>query len=103
VGPRAGIYDVERRKILPLPGLELRPLGNPAGSQSLHRLRRVDGKGKSREKRDTYCGEGHSIVFLEGSQASPARPSGKDSVEVKGLRWLEVVACVRGKLHEFER
>jgi hypothetical protein len=25
VGPRAGLNDVERRKILPLPGLELRP------------------------------------------------------------------------------
>jgi hypothetical protein len=29
---------VERRKILPLPGLELRPLGHPARSQSLYRL-----------------------------------------------------------------
>jgi hypothetical protein len=39
VGPRAGLDHVERRKILPLPGLELRPLGRPAGSQSLYRLR----------------------------------------------------------------
>jgi hypothetical protein len=33
VGPRTGQEDVERRKILPLPGLELRPLSRPARSQ----------------------------------------------------------------------
>jgi hypothetical protein len=31
--------DVERRKTLPLPGLELKALGHPARGQSLHRLR----------------------------------------------------------------
>jgi hypothetical protein len=30
VGPRADVYDVENRKFLALPGLELRPLGCPA-------------------------------------------------------------------------
>jgi hypothetical protein len=39
VGPRAGLDDVENRKFLTLPGLELRPLGHPARSQSLYRLR----------------------------------------------------------------
>jgi hypothetical protein len=39
VGPRGGLDDVEIRKILPLPGLELRPLGRPARSQPLYRLR----------------------------------------------------------------
>jgi hypothetical protein len=39
VNPRAGLDDLERRKIVPLPGLELRPLSHPAHSQSLHRLR----------------------------------------------------------------
>jgi hypothetical protein len=39
VGPRTSLDDVERRKILPLPGLELQPLGRPACSQSLCRLR----------------------------------------------------------------
>jgi hypothetical protein len=34
VGPRTGLDDVERRKVLPLPGLELGPLGRPARSQS---------------------------------------------------------------------
>jgi hypothetical protein len=36
--PRAGLEDMEKRKFLNLPGLELRPLGRPARSQSLYRL-----------------------------------------------------------------
>jgi hypothetical protein len=39
VGPRAGLGDVEKRKFFTLPGLELGPLGRPARSQSLYRLR----------------------------------------------------------------
>jgi hypothetical protein len=39
VEPRAGLDDVEKRKFLNLPGLELRPLIRPARSQSLYRLR----------------------------------------------------------------
>jgi hypothetical protein len=35
VDPRTGLDGVEERKFLPLPGLELRPLGRPASSQSL--------------------------------------------------------------------
>jgi hypothetical protein len=38
VGPRAGMDNVEKRKFLTLPGLELQPLGRPARSQSLYRL-----------------------------------------------------------------
>jgi hypothetical protein len=38
VDPRASLDDVERRKILPLPRLELRPLCRPSRSQSLYRL-----------------------------------------------------------------
>jgi hypothetical protein len=34
-GPRTDL-DVENRKFLTLPGLELRPLGHPARSQSLY-------------------------------------------------------------------
>jgi hypothetical protein len=39
VGPRVGLDDVEKRKFLNLPGLELRPSRHPARSQSLYRLR----------------------------------------------------------------
>jgi hypothetical protein len=37
VDPRAGL-DMEKRKFLTLPGLELRMLGRPGRSQSLYRL-----------------------------------------------------------------
>jgi hypothetical protein len=39
VGPRAGLDDIKKRKLLPLPGLELRSLRRPARNQSLYRLR----------------------------------------------------------------
>jgi hypothetical protein len=39
VDPRADLDDVEMRKSLALPGLELQPPGRPACSQSLYRLR----------------------------------------------------------------
>jgi hypothetical protein len=39
IDPRTGLDDLEKRKFLILPGLELRPLGRPARSQSLYRLR----------------------------------------------------------------
>jgi hypothetical protein len=39
VDRRAGLDDMETWKFLTLPGLELLPLGRPASSQSLYRLR----------------------------------------------------------------
>jgi hypothetical protein len=39
VGPRTSLDDMERRKILLLPGLKLPPLSHPAHSQLLYRLR----------------------------------------------------------------
>jgi hypothetical protein len=39
VGSIAGLVDMEKRKFLLPPGLELRPLGRPARSQSLYGLR----------------------------------------------------------------
>jgi hypothetical protein len=39
VGPRTGLDNVEKRKLLTLPGFELRTLRRPASSQSLYRLR----------------------------------------------------------------
>jgi hypothetical protein len=38
VDPTADLDDVESREFLTLPGLELRPLGRPARSQSLYLL-----------------------------------------------------------------
>jgi hypothetical protein len=39
VGPRTGLDDMEKRKFLILPGLELRPLDRSALNPSLYRLR----------------------------------------------------------------
>jgi hypothetical protein len=39
VGPIASLDYVEKRKLLTLLGLELRPLGRPVHSQSLYQLR----------------------------------------------------------------
>jgi hypothetical protein len=39
VGPSADMEDVEKRKFLTLPGLDLRPLPRPARIQSLYRPR----------------------------------------------------------------
>jgi hypothetical protein len=39
LNPRTGLDVVEKRKLLILPGFELQPIGRPAGSQSLYRLR----------------------------------------------------------------
>jgi hypothetical protein len=39
VGPRTSLDDLENRKLLIPPGLELRPLGHPVPNQSLYRLR----------------------------------------------------------------
>jgi hypothetical protein len=44
--PRAGLDDVEKRKFLTLPGLELRPLSRPAHSQSLYHLSSPDSRSK---------------------------------------------------------
>jgi hypothetical protein len=39
MGHRTGLDDLKRTKFLILSGLELRPLGRPARSQSLYRMR----------------------------------------------------------------
>jgi hypothetical protein len=38
VGPRTGLDYMKKRKFLPPPGLDLRPIGRPARSYSLYRL-----------------------------------------------------------------
>jgi hypothetical protein len=53
MGPRAGLGDVEKRKFLNLPGLELRPLGRTGRSQSLYRL---SYPGFFTESKATNCG-----------------------------------------------
>jgi hypothetical protein len=50
VDPRAGVEDVEKKKILTVPGLELRPVGRPAHSQSLYRQRYLGWKREDNTK-----------------------------------------------------
>jgi hypothetical protein len=55
--------------------------------------RRAGESEKSWDKWETlYCAEGEEHFLLEGSQASPACPYDKGSVEVKTLKWLEAVS-----------
>jgi hypothetical protein len=54
VGTRAVLDDVEKRKFLTLPGLELRPLGRPARSQSLYRLSYPDSNRHSCQRKVFY-------------------------------------------------
>jgi hypothetical protein len=49
VGLGAGMDDEKKKNLLTVPGLELRPLGRPAPTQSLYRLR-YPGSLKSRSK-----------------------------------------------------
>jgi hypothetical protein len=53
VDPRPGLNDMDKWKFLTLPGLELRPIGRPASSQSLYRLR-YPGSHKKRKKDRKY-------------------------------------------------
>jgi hypothetical protein len=63
VGPIADLDDVEERKFLTLPGLELRPLSSPTRSQSLSGFEGKRGKGErvcewkkiDNRKKDTRC------------------------------------------------
>jgi hypothetical protein len=47
-------------------------------------------KQTERQKRKTlYSGAGNSVTLLQGSQASPVRPSDRSSTKLKTLEWLE--------------
>jgi hypothetical protein len=53
VDPRVGLDDVEKRKFLALPALELPPLGLPARSQSLYQLRYPGSLGANKREQNT--------------------------------------------------
>jgi hypothetical protein len=55
VNPRAVLDDLEKRKFLILPGLELRPLSRPTRSQSLYRLRYPGSSDKCTETSILTC------------------------------------------------
>jgi hypothetical protein len=67
VGPRPGLDDVEKRKFLTLQGLELRPLGRPARSQSLQQFEKKNTKNisqiQSRKILHDYVTNKYEIIF----------------------------------------
>jgi hypothetical protein len=65
VGPRAGLDDLEKRKFLTLPGLEIRPLSCPARSQSLYRLRYPDSPIET-----NICSKFRKLVTYENNNLS---------------------------------
>jgi hypothetical protein len=66
VDPRASLDDVQTKKFLTLPGLELRPLSRPARSQSLYRLR----------YHDSYCTRASEVILcIEHPAVSVQHPS----------------------------
>jgi hypothetical protein len=63
VGISAGNDDVEKRKFLTLPGLQLLPLYRPARSQSLYRLSYRGSLRKIILKKKTILKIGHSHKY----------------------------------------
>jgi hypothetical protein len=64
VGPRAGMDNMEKRKFLTLPVLELRLLGRSARSQSLYRL---SYSGSHIRCIEPYIKKKHYKVFIEAN------------------------------------
>jgi hypothetical protein len=62
VDPRAGVDAAEKTKVLTLPGLELRPLGRLARSQSLYRLL-YHGSSSSNEVFENVNLQLHVLIF----------------------------------------
>jgi hypothetical protein len=75
MGPRASLDDMEKGKFLTLPGLELRPLGCPAHSQSLYRLH--------------YPGSRCEKQFKIRSELSDFNRSCMCDGEIRSKNWLQ--------------
>jgi hypothetical protein len=80
--PRADMDDVDKRKFLTLQGLELRPLGRPARSQSLYRLR--------------YSGSRNSLVLraMVYSCSYGANYTSEVIMKLMLCMWLDSVSVV---------
>jgi hypothetical protein len=73
VSSRAGLDAVEKRKFLPLPGLELRPLGRPACSQPLYPLRYPGSFHIDRSSNGGNTKEFKKLLVMEGILAYVGR------------------------------
>jgi hypothetical protein len=74
-----GLDYVEKRKISPLPGLELQPVGRPARSQSLYRLRYP---GFYHQKMITNYYEYHYFKLLAGKKNPLGGPQGSAGIQL---------------------
>jgi hypothetical protein len=72
MGPSTGLEHMERRKIMPLPGHELLPLGRPGHSQSLCRLR-DSGSQLTYTYQNTSIVSTHRIDAIHGNKRLLAR------------------------------
>jgi hypothetical protein len=101
VGHRTGLDDVERKKISPLPGHELRPLGRPARGQMLYRLLLFQ---RVLPKFSTYFSP-HACVLLHSRPSHPSRSDHlnnvQHTVQIKNLLILELspASCRASHLH----
>jgi hypothetical protein len=85
VDTRVGLDDVEKGKYWTLPGLELRPLGRPAPSQSLSRL--LISVLKYFESKLAYYRSRDSSVGM-ATRLRVGRPKNRDSILGRGIRFL---------------
>jgi hypothetical protein len=102
VGPRAGLDDVEKRKFLTLPGLEIRPLGRTFGSQSLYRLRYPGSfppttvflnTSKSIFRHECVCASGPELCdWLLSNSVLRTEFFYVENVNLRGYEWNETVS-----------
>jgi hypothetical protein len=85
VDPRAGLDDMEKRKFLTLPGLELRSLDRPSHSQSLYRLHWWKSKVMGKVRDILWWGGRQKVV----SQAALIRVVCERRREDGWKHWLE--------------
>jgi hypothetical protein len=106
VGPRTGMGDVEKRKFLILPGLKLQPLGRPACSQSLYRLRYLGSFAKWMQlyfleapiSNSLACQEWASVQLCFKEFMSSRQPPPSQVATLKS--WLLPAVWVSSELHQ---
>jgi hypothetical protein len=98
--PSASLDDVEKRKFLPPPGLELRPISRPAHSQSLYRLLFENRVLIFASKRDGVMG-GWRKLHNEELHNLYCSPSIIRMIESRRMRWAGHVARMGEKRNAY--
>jgi hypothetical protein len=103
VSRRAGLDDMEKRKFLPSQGLELRPLGCPARSQSLYRLLCPGSRVYEHVKKcmhDTYALLFQYLRIVKFHENSVLTWNSSVSWNFSLARYARVTFQMRAKIHE---